>query len=95
MGRVVREGPFDLVMADPPWALVDEGEPAAALADLVRAGGLTEDAVVVLEHAARSPPPDVPLLVRGETRRYGDTALTFYKPAILAPPRPPARPTSE
>jgi 16S rRNA (guanine966-N2)-methyltransferase len=95
IGRIVREGPFDLVLADPPWALVDEGEAAAALSDLARAGGLSDDALVVLEHAARSEPPEIELLVRGETRRYGDTALTFYKPAILAPPRPDARPTSE
>jgi 16S rRNA (guanine(966)-N(2))-methyltransferase RsmD len=95
IGRLVREGPFDLVLADPPWALVDEGEAAAALADLARAGGLSEDALVVLEHAARSAPPEIEMLVRGETRRYGDTALTFYKPAILPPPRPDAKPTSE
>ena len=95
ISRLVREGPFDLVLADPPWALVDEGEAAAALADLARAGGLSEDALVVLEHASRSVPPEIEMLVRGETRRYGDTALTFYKPAILPPPRLDAKPTSE
>ena len=30
------------------------------------------------------PPFDIDGLVRLDTRRYGDTALTFYKPAILA-----------
>lgn len=93
--RIAAEGPFDLVLADPPWALVDEGPARDALEALARAGALAEGAAVVLEHAARSEPPEVPSLVRGETRRYGDTALTFYKPAILAPPRDDARPTSE
>jgi 16S rRNA (guanine966-N2)-methyltransferase len=84
--RLAPDGPFDLVLADPPWSLVDEGEPAAALARLVRAGGLSENALVVLEHASRSAPPVIEALVAAETRRYGDTALTFYKPAILAAP---------
>jgi 16S rRNA (guanine966-N2)-methyltransferase len=79
-------GPFDLVLADPPWALVDAGQVTRALEELVAAGLLAPDARVVLEHAARSLAPEIGGLVRGETRRYGDTALTFYKPAILAAP---------
>jgi 16S rRNA (guanine966-N2)-methyltransferase len=84
--RLARAGPFDLVLADPPWALVDAGDAARALADLAAARVLAADAQVVLEHAARSSAPAIEGLVRGETRRYGDTALTFYKPAILAAP---------
>jgi 16S rRNA (guanine966-N2)-methyltransferase len=80
-------GPFDLVLADPPWRLVDEGVAQRALSRVVRAGGLCPAAWVVLEHAARTTPPDVVGVDRGETRRYGDTALTFYKPAILGAPR--------
>ena len=38
---------------------------------------------MVLEHSARTQPFDIDGLVRLDTRRYGDTALTFYKPAIL------------
>jgi 16S rRNA (guanine966-N2)-methyltransferase len=87
LGRVAASGPFDLVFADPPWALVDAGPPAAALSELAGAGGIAEDARVVLEHSARTLPFDVHGLVRLDTRRYGDTALTFYKPAILAPLR--------
>jgi 16S rRNA (guanine(966)-N(2))-methyltransferase RsmD len=94
--RLARAGPFDLVLADPPWALVDTGEAPRAIAGIVRAGALGPDALVVLEHAARSTPPEIDCLARGESRHYGDTALTFYKPAILAPPRgDDARPTSE
>jgi 16S rRNA (guanine966-N2)-methyltransferase len=95
-GQLGRAGPFDLVLVDPPWALVDGGEAPRAVAEIVRAGALDPGALVVLEHAARSVPPEIEGLARGETRRYGDTALTFYKPAILAPPRlDDARPTSE
>lgn len=94
--RLARSGPFDLVFADPPWALVQGGAPTDALVALARAGALAPDATLVLEHAARGTPPEPPGLVRGPTRRYGDTALTFYKPAILAPPPPDEpRPTSE
>jgi len=80
-------GPFDLVLADPPWALVDSGEAVHVLADLARSGLLSENALVVLEHAARTPSPEIAALANDQSRRYGDTALTFYKPAILARPR--------
>lgn len=94
--RLARSGPFDLVLADPPWALVDTGEAPRALGELAEQGALAPEAVVVLEHAARSAPPTVQQLIQEETRRYGDTALTFYKPAILGPPRDSiAEPTSE
>jgi 16S rRNA (guanine966-N2)-methyltransferase len=89
---------FDLVFADPPWALVDEAGPSsprAVLARLAQSGGLADHTLVVLEHAARSPPPDIQALTHTETRRYGDTALSFYKTAILAAPLEDPRPTSE
>jgi len=90
--RITERGPFDLVLADPPWALVEEGSALRALSRIVTAGALHPGGWVVLEHSARTEPPDVPGLFRTETRRYGDTALTFYKPAILGAPRtePPA-----
>jgi 16S rRNA (guanine966-N2)-methyltransferase len=95
VSRLARDGPFDLVLADPPWAFVDEGGATRDLARLVASGALVEGATVVLEHSARTQPPDVPGLAREQTRRYGDTALTFYKNAILGGPRTPARTTSE
>jgi 16S rRNA (guanine966-N2)-methyltransferase len=95
--RIAQAGPFDLVLADPPWALVGGGEAPRALGDIVVAGAFADSAWIVLEHAKRTPPPDINGLLRGETRDYGDTALTFYKPAILGPPRPevPAGPPSD
>jgi 16S rRNA (guanine966-N2)-methyltransferase len=81
------KGPFDLVFADPPWRLVDAGEPSCVLAELNRAGALSSGARVVLEHAARSSPPSIGGLTLADMRRYGDTALAIYKPAILELPR--------
>jgi 16S rRNA (guanine966-N2)-methyltransferase len=85
--RGMGDGPFDLVLADPPWALVDSGEAVRLLEDLARSSLLSEDALVVLEHSARTPSPEIEGLVNDQSRRYGDTALTFYKPAIVATPR--------
>lgn len=86
--RLPDAGPFDLVFADPPWAMVDEGHSAVVLSSLARSAGIATDGRVVLEHSTRTAPFDVDGLVRLETRKYGDTALTFYKPAILGALRP-------
>jgi 16S rRNA (guanine966-N2)-methyltransferase len=62
------------VFLDPPYA---DGA-VAALAALPGAR-LTDDAVVVVEHAHRAPPPDTAgFLIRRNVRRYGDTALSLY-----------------
>jgi len=85
--RLHGEPPFDLVLADPPWALVDTGDALRVLGDLVGSPLLAGDALVVLEHSSRTPPPEIEGLSTEQVRRYGDASLTFYKPAILAPPR--------
>lgn len=86
--RLGRHGPFDLVLVDPPWALVDARERGVGpiLALLAASGALAPGATVVLEHSARTPAPEIAGLERMDTRRYGDAALAFYKPAILAHP---------
>jgi 16S rRNA (guanine966-N2)-methyltransferase len=86
--RIAASGPFDLVLADPPWALVDSGGAGRALVALVAHGILAERGLLVLEHASRTAAPELEPLSRGETRTYGDTALTFYKNGILGPPSP-------
>jgi len=85
--RLAEDAPFDLVLVDPPYAMVDSGEVPAALTVLVDAGVFAAFADVVLEHASRSAAPNIQGLARIRTRPYGDTTLTFYKPAILAAPR--------
>jgi 16S rRNA (guanine966-N2)-methyltransferase len=64
--------PFDLVLADPPYAF----DPAADLAALAAGGWVGPGSLVVVERSRRSGPPDWPAaLVPGRTRRYGDTEL--------------------
>lgn len=83
-GAVVRPGrvgavlaeppgePFDLVLADPPYAL----DPAVDLGALVANGWVGPGSLVVVERARRSGPPGwPPPLVAGRIRRYGDTEL--------------------
>lgn len=72
-------GPFDLVFADPPYALVDSGDAATAIARHVPAAA--DRALFVVEHAARSAAPSIEGLTRDETRTWGDTSVTFFSRA--------------
>lgn len=68
------EDPFGLVIADPPYSEDAGGALAALVArDLVLPLG-----TVVLEHSSRVAPPAPVGLLLGSSRRYGDTALSFY-----------------
>jgi 16S rRNA (guanine966-N2)-methyltransferase len=69
--------PFDLVFADPPYKDVALGVPSA-IAELVHRGLVADGATVVVEHASRDAPPALPALAQEDTRRYGDTSITFY-----------------
>jgi 16S rRNA (guanine966-N2)-methyltransferase len=72
--RTQRDGPFDLVLLDPPYA-ASVGLVAGLLGRLARTA-LAPGAVVVVEAAARSEaPPWPPGLVPERPRRYGDTSL--------------------
>ncbi|WP_116243798.1 16S rRNA (guanine(966)-N(2))-methyltransferase RsmD [Nocardiopsis sp. FIRDI 009] len=73
--------PFDLVVADPPYAVGDE-EVAGVLADLVRNGWLAEDAVVVVERSKRGAEPAWPSgLERDRRRGYGEAVLWYARPS--------------
>lgn len=66
---------YDLVLADPPYA-VDEQQIAAILDALLAGGWIGEDSVVVLERSSRSPEtvwPDA--FEPGRTRRYGESRI--------------------
>jgi 16S rRNA (guanine(966)-N(2))-methyltransferase RsmD len=78
-GGVAGDGPFDIVIVDPPYAEVDLrdrvmdllGTDTALLAAAVR---------VVVKHFWRDQPPArVGLLASERARRFGETALTFYR----------------
>jgi 16S rRNA (guanine966-N2)-methyltransferase len=99
-GRVVRgdalvylsnaaraDGPFGLALVDPPYveaellvrALERLGDPAAGL--------LAPGAWVVAKHFWRArPPARVGLLASERERRFGETALTFYRVVATASP---------
>lgn len=77
-------GPFDLVFSDPPYDLSDD----AMTADLVAlAPLLSPDALVIIERARRSAPPELAAagldLIREKT--YGDTILWWAEPVTRQP----------
>jgi 16S rRNA (guanine966-N2)-methyltransferase len=71
----LRPAVFDLVFADPPYRF-DAFEPLLlALPPLLAAG-----AEVAIEHSARRDlPPAAGPIVRTDLRRYGESALAFYR----------------
>ena len=69
--------PYDLVVVDPPY------DDTAVLTNALEAVSplLAPRARVVAKHFWRTaPPPMVGLLASERERRFGDTALTFYRP---------------
>lgn len=70
------EGPYDLVLMDPPYSSKDTPE---ALRLLVEWGLVAPGGIVVVEHAWRDGAPAAPAgLSLDKTRRYGDTAISYY-----------------
>ncbi len=67
---------IDLALVDPPYGSGAQGPTLEALLPWLAA-----EAIVVLEHASRDAPPEAAGLVRTDTRRWGDTAVSFYVPA--------------
>ena len=69
--------PYDLVLADPPYAL-DEVTLAGVLSAVAGGGWLARSALLVVERPAKALPPtwpdDVAVLTH---RRYGDTAVYY------------------
>ncbi|GAB2498359.1 16S rRNA (guanine(966)-N(2))-methyltransferase RsmD [Nocardiopsis aegyptia] len=84
--RVVDGGnpgePFDLVVADPPYAVSDEVV-AAVLSGLVEGGWLTGDAVVVVERSKRGAEPAWPKGLKPDrSRGYGEAVLWYARAAL-------------
>jgi 16S rRNA (guanine966-N2)-methyltransferase len=75
LGEIERSGPYDLVLADPPYADVADAlaEMAAPLERM-----MPEGARFVLEHASRDTPRDLDGFTRSNPRAYGDTSMTVY-----------------
>lgn len=70
------EGPWDLVLVDPPY-----DDTAALRAALIAVGPLVaSDGRVIAKHFWRAvPPARAGLLASERERRFGETALTFYR----------------
>ncbi|MEO7794600.1 MAG: RsmD family RNA methyltransferase, partial [Thermoanaerobaculia bacterium] len=65
---------FDLVFADPPYSWIPDEDFFAGCSPLLRAGG-----VLAFEHSSRvALPIQAGDLVRTDSRRYGESALSFY-----------------
>jgi 16S rRNA (guanine966-N2)-methyltransferase len=74
-------GPFDVVFADPPYAVGDD-EVAEVQRALVEHGWLAEDAVVTFERSSRTAVRGAPLswvdgITSERSRRYGETTLWY------------------
>jgi 16S rRNA (guanine966-N2)-methyltransferase len=83
VGTVLAVGgsPYDLVLADPPYAM-PKAELTAALAALVEHAWIGPGTLVIVERARKAGPPSWPeVLVPGRVRRYGDTELHWARHA--------------
>jgi 16S rRNA (guanine966-N2)-methyltransferase len=68
-------GPFDIVYADPPYAL----EPPLAIFAALRArGALDPHSVLVYEHRTDAPPLEGPGFAAVREARYGEVTLQFF-----------------
>jgi 16S rRNA (guanine966-N2)-methyltransferase len=75
-------GPFRWVFIDPPYRT----DLAARALEALPRSALTADAVVVVEHDRRNSPAEVyGDLLRTDSRRYGDTCLSLYRPRLPEP----------
>jgi 16S rRNA (guanine966-N2)-methyltransferase len=71
-------GAIDLVLVDPPYDDVPSGRLAKALDRLFPELTFSTEALLVVEHASRNPPPLIARWVLSDSRRHGDTTLSFY-----------------
>ncbi|HET6210735.1 MAG TPA: 16S rRNA (guanine(966)-N(2))-methyltransferase RsmD [Jatrophihabitans sp.] len=75
------DGPFDLVFADPPYALAAE-QVARLLDALAGERWLRPGAMLVLERSARDPEPNWPATITAlKHRRYGEGCLWYGRRA--------------
>jgi 16S rRNA (guanine966-N2)-methyltransferase len=78
-----QEGPFDFVFVDPPYATTLAGRTLEALAAARVCRDGTE---VVVQHSTRTVlPPVQGLSPHRRPRRFGDTALTFFRAERYTP----------
>jgi 16S rRNA (guanine966-N2)-methyltransferase len=70
------EGRFDLVLADPPYAVTDDA--VTRVLTLLQVGWLADDALIVIERATRSGQLDWPPgFLPSKSRRYGEATFWY------------------
>jgi len=71
------DGPYTLVLADPPY---EDREAVSLLAELASSRLVEDGTVLVLEHSAREEPRgDLGKLSLVSVRRHGDSAVSIYR----------------
>lgn len=78
--KLLEKGPFDVIFADPPYALAK-----AALPPVLEVGAtlLSESGWLIFETADREPPLAAPqALTLEKVRSYGEAKLAFYRRAV-------------
>jgi 16S rRNA (guanine(966)-N(2))-methyltransferase RsmD len=76
VARHAPPAPYRLVFVDPPY----RSDLAVRAVLAIPPTNLAADAVIVIEHDKRNPPPDeLGSLLRTDQRRYGDTLVSFYR----------------
>ena len=68
------KGGFDLVFLDPPYAMADTGEMCG---HMLKCRILGPSPLIVIEHASETPPRLGAEFCIKDSRRYGDTGITF------------------
>ena len=93
LARGPGQGPYDVVFADPPYALPVE-EVTGMLTELADRGWLAPGALVVLERATRSGPVSWPAgFAADRARRYGEATFWYARaPSAPGPRHLPAEP---
>jgi 16S rRNA (guanine966-N2)-methyltransferase len=75
-GVAAKQGPFEVVFADPPYGYDRLSDLARRLA--LRGEGVAAGGVVVIQHSSTQELPDAPRPVREKS--FGDSVLSFFEP---------------
>lgn len=80
--RPASQDAYGLLLADPPYDQLDD---VLRWSTRIPAGLLADEAIAVVEHRSSSvPPPQIGHLTLARTYRYGDTALSVFRPELGA-----------
>lgn len=75
--KMHKEGPFDIVFADPPYGM---GLAEKAAITLIKNGWMSERSLFVAEDRKGSSAPFLPSFNLVDQRIFGDTVIRFFKP---------------